>query len=89
MEYCCHVWAGAPNSYFDKLHKWVYWAIGPSLAALLESLAHCQNVTNLCRFCRYYFEEHSSELAEFACFLVVKISVSTVSFLIQLDSGIL
>ena len=44
MEYCCHVWAGAPNWYLelpDKLQKWICRAVGPSLAASLEPLAHC------------------------------------------------
>ena len=31
MEYCCQVWAGA---------------VSPSLAASLEPLAHCQNMTS-------------------------------------------
>ena len=31
MEYCCHVWAGAPR---------IYRTVGPSLAACLELLAH-------------------------------------------------
>ena len=42
MEYCCHVWAGAPSCYLellDKIQKWTYKT--PSVAASLESLAHC------------------------------------------------
>ena len=44
MEYCCHVWAGAPSCYWellDKLQKQICWTVGPSLAASLEPLAHC------------------------------------------------
>ena len=44
MEYCCHVWAGAPSCYLellDKLQKWIFRTVGPSLAASLEPLAHC------------------------------------------------
>ena len=44
MEYCCHVWAGAPSCYLDlldKLQKWICRIVGPSLAASLEPLAHC------------------------------------------------
>ena len=51
MEYCCHVWAGAPSCYLellDKLQKWICRTVGPSLASL--SL-----------FCRYYFGRCSSE----------------------------
>ena len=43
MEYCCHVWAGAPSCYlelFDKLQKRIYSTVGTSLAACLEHLAH-------------------------------------------------
>ena len=50
MEYCCHVWAGAPSCYLellDKLQKQICRAVGPSLAASLEPLAHCQNVASL------------------------------------------
>ena len=43
MEYCCHVWAGAPGCYLellDKLQRQICRTVGPSLAASLESLAH-------------------------------------------------
>ena len=43
MEYCCHVWAGAPSCYLellDKLQKRVCRTVGPSLAASLKPLAH-------------------------------------------------
>ena len=43
MEYCCHVWAGAPSCYLellDKLQKRICRIAGPSLAASLEPLAH-------------------------------------------------
>ena len=44
MEYCYQVWAGAPSCYLellDKLQKWICRTVGPSLAASLETLAHC------------------------------------------------
>ena len=47
MEYCCHVWAGAPSCYLDmsdKLQKMVCRPVGPSLNASLELLVHHQNV---------------------------------------------
>ena len=34
MEYCCHVWAGAPSSYMewlDRLQKWICRTVDPSL----------------------------------------------------------
>ena len=58
MEYCCHVWAGAPSCYLellDKLQKRICRTVGPSLAASLEALAHHRNVASLSLFYRYYF----------------------------------
>ena len=67
MKYCCQVWARAPSCYLellDKRQKWICRAIGPSLAASLEPLAHRRNVTSLSVFYRYYFGRYSSELAQ-------------------------
>ena len=47
IDYCCHVWAGAPSCYLemlDKLQKWICRTIGVSLAASLEPLAHRRNM---------------------------------------------
>ena len=48
IEYCCHVWAGAPSCYLelflDKLQKQICRTVGHSLAASLEPVAHRQNV---------------------------------------------
>ena len=66
MEYCCHVWTGAPRCYLDlldKLQKWICRIIGPSFAASLEPLAHRRNVASLSLFYRYYFGRCSSKLA--------------------------
>ena len=67
MEYCCHIWAGAPSCYLellDKLQKQICRAAGPSLAASLEPLAHHQNVATISIFYKYYFGRCSSELAQ-------------------------
>ena len=67
MEYCCHVWAGAPGCYLDlldKLQKRICSNVGPSLATSLEPLAHCRNVASLSLFHRYYYGRCSSELAQ-------------------------
>ena len=67
MEYCCHVWGGAPSCYLallDKLQKQMCQTAGPSLAASLEPLAHHQNVASLSVFYTQYFDRCSSELAE-------------------------
>ena len=58
MEYCCHVWAGAPScclELLDKLQKWIFRTVGPSLDTSLEPLVYCRNVASLTLFCRYYF----------------------------------
>ena len=50
MEYCCHVWAGAPSCYLDmldKLQKQICRTAGPSLAASLEPSAYRRNVASL------------------------------------------
>ena len=43
MQYCYHIWAGAPSFYLEFL-------LGPSLAVSLEPLAHCRNVASLSLF---------------------------------------
>ena len=66
MEYCCHVWAGAPICYLellDKLQKQLCRIAVPSLATFLEPLAHHQYVASLSLLYRYYFGGCSSELA--------------------------
>ena len=67
MEYCCHVWAGAPICYLellDKRQKWVCRAVGTSLATFLKPLAHHRNVNSLSLFCRYFLGSCSSGLAQ-------------------------
>ena len=67
MEYCCHIWAGAPSCYlelFDKLQKQICRTVGPSLAASLKPLIHSRNVASLSFFYRYYFGRCSSDPAQ-------------------------
>ena len=113
MEYCCHVWVGAPSCYLDlleKLQKQICRIVGPSLAASLQPLAHCQNVASFSLFLHLFgrcssewlnwFHFHFLEgsllviLKDCMIFLslfpdVTRMSMSTVSFLTQLNSGIL
>ena len=66
VEYCCHVWAGAPSCYLeliDRLQKRIYMTVGPSRAASIETLPHRWNVARLSLFNSYYFGKGSSELA--------------------------
>ena len=65
MEYCCHIWAGAPSCYLelsDKLQKQICRTDGPSLPVSLEPLAHRRNVASLSLFYRYYFGRYFPEL---------------------------
>ena len=58
LEYCCHVWAGAPSCYLellDRLQKQICRAIVSSFAACLEPLAHRRNRASRSLFYRYYF----------------------------------
>ena len=58
MEYCCHVWAGAPNCYLkllDKLQKRVCRIVGLSYTASLQPLAHHRNVASVSLFYGHYF----------------------------------
>ena len=67
MEYCCHIWAGAPSCYLellDKLEKRKCRTVSPSPATSLEPLAHRRNVASLSLFYRYYFGRRSSELTQ-------------------------
>ena len=72
IEYCCHVWAGAPSCYLelsDKLQKGICRTDGLSLvAASLEPLAYQRNVASLSLFYSYYFGRCSSELAPLVLF---------------------
>ena len=71
MEYCCHVWAGAPSCYLellDRLQKRICRTVGLSLAASLEPLAHRRNVSSLSLCYRYFFGRCSSELAQLVPF---------------------
>ena len=50
VEYCCHVWAGAPIYYLDildKIQKQICRTVGPSLVVSLEHMAYRQDVGSL------------------------------------------
>ena len=80
MKYCCHVRIVRQAT---KMNMQDYF--GPSLAASLEPLAHRWNIGSLSLFYRYYF----GCMIFLSPFLdVTRLSMSTVSFLAQLDYGI-
>ena len=65
MEYCCHIWSGAPATVLnllDRIQRRISNIIGPRLASKLQTLHHRRNVASLCLFYRYYNGRCSSEL---------------------------
>ena len=103
LECCCHVLTNSPSCYLellDKLQKLICRTVGPSFAAPRQGLAHRWNVVSLSLFYWYYFSRFLSELAQLVLLVllvllnwlfskVTRISLSTVSFIMQLGSGIL
>ena len=105
LEYCCHVWAGAPSCYLellDKLHKQICKTFGPSLAAPLECLVFSTGITlvdihlNSQNWFHFIALEVDLLVILIDCMIflspfldVTRMSISTVSFLPQLDSRIL
>ena len=91
--------------FLDKLQKQICTIVGPSLAAFLEPLAHCWNVASLSlvdvlqnwlNWFHFFFLEVGLLVIMIDCMIflspfldVRRISMSTVSFLAMLDSGIL
>ena len=72
VEYCCHIWAGAPSCYLvllGKLQKQICRTAGPLPATSHKVLAHCWNVACWNLFYRYYFGRCPSELAQLVPFL--------------------
>ena len=68
MEYCSHIWGGAPKSggldLLDRVQKRIVNLIGPDLSAGLQSLLHRRNVASLSLFYKYYHAKCSMELAD-------------------------
>ena len=72
MEYCCHVWDGAPSCHLellDRLQKCIYMTVGPSITTSLEHFPHGRNVASESLFYTYYFGRCSSEPAELVPFV--------------------
>ena len=67
MEYCCHLWAGAPKTHLhllDRVEKRAKNLIGQPLANELLPLSVRRDVASLSLFYRYYFGRCSSALSE-------------------------
>ena len=66
IEYCCHIWAGAPAdclSLLDRIQRRICNAIGQDLSSKLDSLSHRRNVASLSLFYRYFHGHCSAELS--------------------------
>ena len=53
IEYCCHVWNGAPSCYLellDKVKKRIFRSVGPSLAPSLQTLGSSSKYSQLTSF---------------------------------------
>ena len=99
IEYCCHFWAGAPSCYLellDKLQKRICTTVGPSLTVSLESLTHRRNLDVHLNWFNFLILEGGLLVILIDCMIflspfldVTWMSKSIVSFLAQLDCGIL
>ena len=104
MEYCCHVWAGGSSCYLellDKLQKRICRTVGPSFAASLNPLAHLfcryyfgRSSSELAQLVPLPYPQGGLLviLRDYMIFLLLFLDItrmSTVSFLAQLNSGIL
>ena len=66
MEYCCHLWAGAPSTslnLLDRIQRRVVNIVGPDLSAKLDNLSHRRDVASLSLFYKYFNGRCSSELS--------------------------
>ena len=82
MEYCCHIWPGAPNCYMEllyKLQKWICRTVGCSLAASR------QNMASLSLFYRDYFSRCSCQNWFHFLFLEVGLLVVLIDYLVFLS----
>ena len=102
MEYRCHIWAGPPCCYLellDKLQKWISRTASSSLAASIVfsiGITLVDVLQNWLNWFHFLFLEGRLLVILIDCMIflspsldVTRMFVSTVSFLAQLDSGIL
>ena len=58
MEYCCHLWSGAPKShlsFLDRVQHRMKNLVGSALYNTLQPLCQRRDVASLSLFYRYYF----------------------------------
>ena len=67
MEYCCHLWSGAPAIYLgllDRIQHRICVIIGEELSSKLDSLEHRRNVASLSLFYKYFHGHCSRDLSD-------------------------
>ena len=68
MEYCSHIWGGAPRScgldLLDRVKKRVVSLVGSGFSSDLQAMSHRRDVSSLSLFYKYYYGKCSSELAD-------------------------
>ena len=68
MEYCSHIWDGAPRSHgldlLDRVQKRVVSLVGSGLSANLQALSQRRDIASLRLFYKYCYGKCSSELAD-------------------------
>ena len=67
MEYCCHLWSGAPKShlsFLDRVQHRMKKLVGSALYSTLQPLSQRRDVASLSLFYRYYFGRCSDGLHE-------------------------
>ena len=65
MEYCCHLWSGAPKShlsFLDRVQHRMKKLVGSDLYSTLQPLSQRRDVASLSLFYRYYFGRCSDGL---------------------------
>ena len=66
LEYCCHIWSGAPITslnILDKVQRRLYNLLGENLFSKLQPLSHRRDVASLSLFYRYFHGHCSEDLA--------------------------
>ena len=67
MEYCCHLWAGAPRTHLsplDRVERRVKNLVGQVFSEELQPLSVRRDVASLSLFYRYYFGRCSPVLSD-------------------------
>ena len=67
MEYCSHIWAGAPAKYLstlDKIQKRIVNLVDPELGSVFHTLSHRRTVASLSLFYKYFHQQCSRELSD-------------------------